>query len=338
MKAFIAQHAEKINGVLHCFDRVILRGHLPMAGVGYFLAWLSSKRIALNLKEPPEGWWTFKAAAPWFAEKIKAHAQTLAAQAGRPYQHLSAHDQRMEENARALADKDGIRDGLVCVYGTMETCRTFRVRFHERGPELAKDQRVSLVIYFYYLDRAWVVAREDSDLVSLHDAGVRQRPRMAGTQAHGPGDRLSESGQCLCLAARSAAGAGPHPGLLASGLAEVPGAFGGARQSAPRGLARGPELLLGDGSSGVFERCSLRGQSGPRNLTPAFVRRSRDPVKALQETLTVPIVEVPPDDLVMEQAVAKARQDWPRFVAAYETGAGQPRREHGVYLDLRHCP
>src|SRR5207244_4133820 len=40
VKSFIAKHRQKINGVLECFDRMILRGHLPMAGVGYFLGWM----------------------------------------------------------------------------------------------------------------------------------------------------------------------------------------------------------------------------------------------------------------------------------------------------------
>ena len=34
MNAFVAKHRSEINGVLECFDRVILRGHLPIAGVG----------------------------------------------------------------------------------------------------------------------------------------------------------------------------------------------------------------------------------------------------------------------------------------------------------------
>lgn len=55
MKSFIAKHGDKINGVLECFDRLILRGHLPMAGAGYFSTWLYSKKIALNLQSPPEG-------------------------------------------------------------------------------------------------------------------------------------------------------------------------------------------------------------------------------------------------------------------------------------------
>lgn len=152
MKSFIAKHRERINGILECFDRVILRGHLPMAAPGYFSTWLYSKRIALNLKNPPERWWNFKEAAPWFAEKLKVHAEKLAAEAGRLYTHLPSH-QRMEENARALAEKDGITNGLVCVYGTMETCCTFRVCFGKDGPKVRPDRRVCKVLYFYHMDR-----------------------------------------------------------------------------------------------------------------------------------------------------------------------------------------
>jgi hypothetical protein len=152
VNAFVAKHRSEINGVLECFDRVILRGHLPIAGVDYFLGWMCAKRIALNVKRLQEGWWNFKHAAPWFAERLKAHARQLAEQAGRPYRHLPCAE-RMEENARELAQQDAITEGLVCVYGAMETCRTFRVRYHDDGPRICPDRRVCLVIYFYFMDR-----------------------------------------------------------------------------------------------------------------------------------------------------------------------------------------
>jgi hypothetical protein len=59
----------------------------------------------------------------------------------------------MEDEARAMAGRDGITEGLICVYGAMETCRTFRVRYEERGPKAGPDRRVCLVLYYYYLDR-----------------------------------------------------------------------------------------------------------------------------------------------------------------------------------------
>jgi hypothetical protein len=152
VNAFVAKHGEKIAGVLECFDRLILRGHLPMAGVDYFSSWLYSKQITLNLRQPEPGWRSFKEMSPWFAAQLKAHALAVAAGAGRPYIHLSSHE-KMEQNAREMARRDGIDDGLVCVYGTMEICRTFRVRYGEKSPKVTPDRRVCLVLYYYWMDR-----------------------------------------------------------------------------------------------------------------------------------------------------------------------------------------
>jgi uncharacterized protein YegJ (DUF2314 family) len=61
----------------------------------------------------------------------------------------------------------------------------------------------------------------------------------------------------------------------------------------------------------------------PINEDTEAALRSDNPLAALQETLTVPMIEVPPDDPLMKEAVEKARQGWPAFVEAYEAGAGE---------------
>jgi uncharacterized protein YegJ (DUF2314 family) len=48
-----------------------------------------------------------------------------------------------------------------------------------------------------------------------------------------------------------------------------------------------------------------------------------DPLTALQETQTLPIIQISPDDPRMLAAVAKARSTWPEFVAAFEAQAGE---------------
>lgn len=154
MKSFLEKHQTKVLGVLHCFDRVIIRGHLPMASPGYFRGWLFSRNITLNWQDPPPDAWNFKDAMPWFSKQVKARAVEFARAAGRPYEHLTT-SRRMEEEARAMAEKDGIQEGLVCVYGTNETCRTFRVRFGKDGPVVGPDFRVCLVIYYYFMDREY---------------------------------------------------------------------------------------------------------------------------------------------------------------------------------------
>jgi uncharacterized protein YegJ (DUF2314 family) len=50
---------------------------------------------------------------------------------------------------------------------------------------------------------------------------------------------------------------------------------------------------------------------------------SADPLAAFQDTLTVPVIEVSADDPLMQEAVAKARDRLPEFIAAFERSAGQ---------------
>jgi len=50
---------------------------------------------------------------------------------------------------------------------------------------------------------------------------------------------------------------------------------------------------------------------------------SDDPIGSLQATVTVPIIQIPGDDPLVEQAVEQARRDWPQFVTAFEKRAGE---------------
>lgn len=65
------------------------------------------------------------------------------------------------------------------------------------------------------------------------------------------------------------------------------------------------------------------GLAFPINEDTEMALRSKDPVQALQDTLTLPIIEVADDDPLMKEAVAKARTDWQKFVMAYEAGRGE---------------
>ena len=64
------------------------------------------------------------------------------------------------------------------------------------------------------------------------------------------------------------------------------------------------------------------GRGYPINEETEAALRSDDPVESLQATLTVPLIEVPDDDPLMQQAQQQARDTWPQFVAAYEAQTG----------------
>jgi uncharacterized protein YegJ (DUF2314 family) len=61
----------------------------------------------------------------------------------------------------------------------------------------------------------------------------------------------------------------------------------------------------------------------PINDDTISALRSDDPLTALRDTMTLPIIEVGGDDPAMKQAVENARRNWPQFVAAYEAGVGK---------------
>jgi uncharacterized protein YegJ (DUF2314 family) len=103
----------------------------------------------------------------------------------------------------------------------------------------------------------------------------------------------------------------------------------GVDRSTPENVVRDWYRRLGRLMAGLLdENCLLillpdTGLAYPINEDTEAALRSKDPVGALEETLKLPIIEVPEDDPLMKKAAEAARQGWPRFVAAYEARAGE---------------
>jgi hypothetical protein len=139
---FLKKHAAKITGVLSCFDRLIFRGYLPISHPRGVLGWLH--QLGVNYTD-------FKTFAPKLAERLLQHAKDTAQAAGRPYRYLPTR-QPKEELARQIAARDGIREGLVCVFSCLETCRTFRLRYGDGWRQLTSDLRRCTVLYYFWMD------------------------------------------------------------------------------------------------------------------------------------------------------------------------------------------
>jgi hypothetical protein len=143
MDAFLAKHAEVIQGVLSCFDRVLFRGYLPLMSGSAMAEFLKLKQVQRH---------TLKAFLLGQAERVKKHALSMAAQAHRPHQYLSGPT-RKEDLARQIAERDGITKGLVCVFSVLEPCRTFALVWKNASPFVRPARRKCLQLYFYFLDR-----------------------------------------------------------------------------------------------------------------------------------------------------------------------------------------
>jgi hypothetical protein len=139
--AFLRKHQDKIVGVLSCFDRLIFRGHLSLSYPRGLEGFLHKQDVLFK---------DFKHYAPNIAERIKEHVKGLVEAAGAPFRHL-ARKGRMEEEARRRAGEQGIREGIVCGFSQLETCRTYRLAYGEGRPHLKKDYRRCTVLYVFLM-------------------------------------------------------------------------------------------------------------------------------------------------------------------------------------------
>ena len=151
MDSFLKIHENEIVGTLSTFDRLVFKGHLtgffPKGAFSCFLV-----RQGVLLKE-------FKGYVAGVSAELKAHAQRVAEEAGRPFIYLhSAHTKAQgcskEDRAREIAREDGIEEGLVCVFSVLEPCRSFTVRGNRETHrlEVVRQNRKCLHFYFYRID------------------------------------------------------------------------------------------------------------------------------------------------------------------------------------------
>jgi len=143
MKKLLDEHSDKISGTLSCFDRVIIKGYLPICYPNSFEKFLRYKKTLLK---------DLKRFFPEQATHIKERAQQIAEKAGRPFLYITDR-RRKEDEARELAEKDGITRGLVCVYSVLEPCRSFKIVPGVGRPHLESANRKCLFYYFYFMGK-----------------------------------------------------------------------------------------------------------------------------------------------------------------------------------------
>ena len=151
MESFIDLHKTIILGVIEGFDRIIFKGWFDsFFPKGAIARYLGQRGILL------------KHAKEFFCQesnRIIDHAKQFAQQAGRPYIYLaSAHThasgQSKEDEARKIAEQDGITEGLVCIFSVLEPCDSFKVQGNRKTQRLEiKPYRTKcLHLYWYIID------------------------------------------------------------------------------------------------------------------------------------------------------------------------------------------
>ena len=145
MRSFIEHHRAKIKGVLSGLDRIRFRGTLRAIahawGLKHFL-----QASGVLLKD-------FKDYVLSVTRHVRQATEQVAQQAGRPLLYLPSSTTSKEDQARQIAQRDGITTGLIAVFRTVELCWSFEVVSQPSGfLKLQAGRRKCLHYYHYFLD------------------------------------------------------------------------------------------------------------------------------------------------------------------------------------------
>ena len=143
MDQFLKKHKGMITGNISAFDRMILKGYLPISFPEAAENFFSRNKMLLK---------QFKEFTTAQTECLKTHAQLMAQRAGRPYEYLREHV-RKDDYVREIALRDNITEGLICVLAINEENHSFGLRYGKDRPHLQRCSPRCLTLYFYYLDR-----------------------------------------------------------------------------------------------------------------------------------------------------------------------------------------
>jgi hypothetical protein len=145
MHSFLNRFASLVSGVLCGLDRLSLYGSLRMISFQLGLQnYLWAQRV--RFKDFDE-----------HSEKVTAQLEEaslkLARQQGREIRYLNSSQHNKENIAREIAERDGIKNGLICVLTSVDPCMSFEIRKNRasRKLEIRYRQRKCLHLYHYQI-------------------------------------------------------------------------------------------------------------------------------------------------------------------------------------------
>jgi len=140
------RHAEKIAGVLSCYDRLIVQGTLPVfCYADGMTAYLSKRRIRI---------FDFTQFAKPLTDAIKANAEQLAAANGLNIDYIRKKNFRKQDKVKAVLKERGSHPGLVWIFSALEPCTTYQPWHDKKSGRtyLRPDDGKCLHYYFYFID------------------------------------------------------------------------------------------------------------------------------------------------------------------------------------------
>jgi len=140
------KYAESIDGVLGCYDRLVLTGSLgELCYAKGMTHYLSAHGVRI---------FDYAAWAAPLRDELRGNAQAIARAQGLTIEYISKKDFRKEDRIHALVAARGAHPGLVHIFSAMEPCATYKP-WHDKATGhtyLKPDSGKCLHYYFYFID------------------------------------------------------------------------------------------------------------------------------------------------------------------------------------------
>ena len=112
------KYSDRLDGVLHCYDRVVLTGSLmPLCYAQGMTSYLYQQNIRI---------FDYAQFAEPLAEAIRENAQALAKQHGLTIEYIRRKNFRKETRIEALLKQRGRHPGLVHIFSALEPCNSYK--------------------------------------------------------------------------------------------------------------------------------------------------------------------------------------------------------------------
>lgn len=143
MGSLTERYADKIKGVLSCFDRIVIQGSMP--GVGY------AAGMTGFLKAEDVRIFDFAEFSKPLTETIRQNAERIAKENGLQIEFIrKAKGFRKEDHiAKILADR-GEHPGLVHILSVMENCSTFEPWHDKKTNKTFLRQKYGKCLHYYF--------------------------------------------------------------------------------------------------------------------------------------------------------------------------------------------
>jgi hypothetical protein len=140
------RYADRIRGVLTCFDRIIITGTLPDI--------CHADAMSIHLRVKGVRLFDFARWAEPLRDEIRNHAERVAQESGLQIEFVRKKNFRQEARIKQILAQRGAHPGLVHIFSALEPCLSFKP-WHDKKTGrtfLKPDDGKCIHYYFYFID------------------------------------------------------------------------------------------------------------------------------------------------------------------------------------------